>query len=458
MPTILKTKNSVTTTVVPTTLQQGELAVNITDKKLWVGNAATTPVQLLGTGADGSLSTLTVGAGTVSAPAITTTGDTNTGIFFPAADTIAFTEGGTESMRIDSSGNIGINTSSPAAGFKLDVHGNLATGGQIATGRGVSTGDCSIEVGEYRTDNGNTFVDLHSSVGVDYDARILRNAGVNGELYLINKGTGALNLSQENAAPIIFVINNSERMRIASDGNVGIGTSSPQAKLHVSGTTTRPIIQATNTAGNADIKYQSTNRTYVVGVNTGGAAGEFAFYDDTAGAERMRLNSGGGLSIGTTTASPTNGILLPANGVLNTDGGTLYSTSIAGSTTAAGANMYVDATNGFIQRSTSSIKYKTNVEDLQQSISENIYKMRPVWYRSKGELDNKDWSYYGLIAEEVAEIEPRLVHWSQKDENGKQEPEGLMYDRLTVLLLAEMKKQQAIITDLTNRLTALEQA
>ena len=54
MPTILKTKNSVTTTVVPTTLQQGELAVNITDKKMWVGNAATTPVQILGAGTTGT--------------------------------------------------------------------------------------------------------------------------------------------------------------------------------------------------------------------------------------------------------------------------------------------------------------------------------------------------------------------------------------------------------------------
>jgi hypothetical protein len=53
MPTILKTKNSVTTTVAPTTLQQGELAVNITDKKMWVGNAATTPVQIVGTGSGG---------------------------------------------------------------------------------------------------------------------------------------------------------------------------------------------------------------------------------------------------------------------------------------------------------------------------------------------------------------------------------------------------------------------
>ena len=47
-------------------------------------------------------------AGTAALPAITTTGDTNTGIFFPAADTIAFAEGGAEAMRLDSSGNVGI--------------------------------------------------------------------------------------------------------------------------------------------------------------------------------------------------------------------------------------------------------------------------------------------------------------------------------------------------------------
>ena len=61
-------------------------------------------------------------AGTAALPVITTTGDVNTGIFFPAADTIAFTEGGVESMRIDSSGNVGIGTSSPAV--SLDVWGS----------------------------------------------------------------------------------------------------------------------------------------------------------------------------------------------------------------------------------------------------------------------------------------------------------------------------------------------
>lgn len=70
--------------------------------------------------------TVEFAAGTVSLPSITTTGDTNTGIFFPAADTIAFTEGGTETFRIGSSGQLGV------------AGANYGTSGQVLTSGGAS--------------------------------------------------------------------------------------------------------------------------------------------------------------------------------------------------------------------------------------------------------------------------------------------------------------------------------
>jgi hypothetical protein len=65
--------------------------------------------------------TINFADGSASTPSITNDGDNNTGIFFPAADTIAFAEGGAESMRLDSSGNLGIGTTSPTN--KLEVNG-----------------------------------------------------------------------------------------------------------------------------------------------------------------------------------------------------------------------------------------------------------------------------------------------------------------------------------------------
>jgi hypothetical protein len=68
------------------------------------------PVQI-GTPIPGSR--LELALGSAANPSLTFLGDTNTGIFSPAADTIAFTEGGTEVGRFDSSGNFGMGTSSP---------------------------------------------------------------------------------------------------------------------------------------------------------------------------------------------------------------------------------------------------------------------------------------------------------------------------------------------------------
>jgi hypothetical protein len=83
-------------------------------------------------------------AGTASAPVISKSDDTNTGIFFPAADTIAFSEGGAESMRIDSSGNVLVGTTSTSiiSGWSVKgiaMSGDL-TGGAMTINSSSSTG------------------------------------------------------------------------------------------------------------------------------------------------------------------------------------------------------------------------------------------------------------------------------------------------------------------------------
>jgi len=71
---------------------------------------ATTP-------AAGSFTTATLAAGTAAAPSLTTTGDTNTGVWFPAADTMAVSTGGTERLRIDTSGKITASTTTGPSAY-----------------------------------------------------------------------------------------------------------------------------------------------------------------------------------------------------------------------------------------------------------------------------------------------------------------------------------------------------
>jgi hypothetical protein len=164
---------------------------------------------------------------------------------------------------------------------------------------------------------------------------------------------------------------------------------------------------------------------------------------ETNGAEQARVDSSGKLLMGeiTPATSISHSICTP---------GRLQSEASYTLTTASSANVFI-STEGLFSRATSSLKYKTDVEDADIDYSEAlVYGSRPVWYRSLSESDPSHYSYWGFIAEEVAEIDPRMVHW------GDDGPEGVQYDRYVVHLVGVIQKQQQRLDALEARIAALE--
>jgi hypothetical protein len=162
--------------------------------------------------------------GSAATPAIRGT-DSNTGIFFPAADTIAFAEGGAEVARFDSSGNLGIGTSSPTA----IIHASKSTASDTY----------------FRSTNSLVSSVFGTSAG--------------GGTFVYNNG----------AYPLQFYTNDTERARIDSSGNLLIG------KTDTSATVGGLILQKYEAAGETAGKIQVINRIgtgqYILeGINASG--------------------------------------------------------------------------------------------------------------------------------------------------------------------------------------------
>jgi hypothetical protein len=226
----------------------------------------------------------TFSAGTVSAPAITTSGDTNTGIFFPAADTIAFAEGGVEAMRINSSANVGIGKTNPS--YKLDVNGSIQAANNVIVGG----------TGEYTPSGVTTPIPVYG-IG----------AALNESQTTISAAFGSIGF---------YTGTSSAAMLVDSSGNVGIGTSTPASKLDVDGVITGRATGGEgghinlNNSGNAtvgmtiDVSSADTGRIFSTRNNFNLGLGQLAGTGGTvdvytAGSLRTRTHASGGLSLGT---------------------------------------------------------------------------------------------------------------------------------------------------------------
>ncbi len=447
--------------------------------------------------------------GTGSLPSITNSGDKNTGIYFAAADTLGFSTGGSERMRIDSLGNVGIGTSSPDD----RLHVNSGTQNDVAKFESTDTTASLILVDSSTTTDGNRI----QTIG---DTMNFQTAG-------------------------------SEAMRITSSGNVGIGTSSPANNLHIftdasgegilvksTGNTYNDIIGDANRsgAGNAIVRLRGNwngNSVAMIAIHAGDDTtnkddGRIEFFTSASGGsqnERMRIEPNGNVGIGIT--NPSFPLDLSGNGLNNstvssstqyglranlhlcfspgsttlgnmndqrniavrnrygtgtsnspggngvvmafqhypngtTGNGSSYITQMAFehnsnpagniyfrnsdvSTGATFSNWYsIDLTN------TSDIRSKENIIDAPEQITrlKNL-NIKQFNYKNNTEGTND----LGLIAQEADEIIPEYV--VKNNEN----PEAMwriLYNRMTPMLIKCIQEQQTKIEELEARITTLE--
>ena len=380
---------------------------------------------------------------------------------------LAFWTKDNERLRIQANGNIGINTTS--AGALLDIGGNTDNNIQAIMTR---ASDSLFQI-QFR--NESTSNNTGASQG---KFGLFRNAeDIVGMQFHRGLGTGAGALS--------FTTGGVERVRIAADGDCGIGTDNPQSRLHISSGTTGDcelIIEAdpdnNNENDNPRVVFRQDggsnqssvgigNNTLQLrnGVSSGG--GILFMTSSTVGqtnaVERMRVLTSGDVRIGATTADGRLGVKSGGNGsgafcfvTRNSDNSGMFSVRNDGGvftgninaspynfTTTAAANCNIQ-NNGRLRRSTSSIRYKKDITDAKWGLAE-VLKLKPVTYKSNGTGENADdKTYGGFTAEDIHDL--GLTEFVEYNESNQ--PDALHYGNMVALLANAIKELAAKVTKL----------
>ena len=95
----------------------------------------------------------------------------------------------------------------------------------------------------------------------------------------------------------------------------------------------------------------------------------------------------------------------------------------------------IDLTTGLLGHASSSRRYKEDIRPMDKS-SETLYRLHPVTFRYKKEIDRTQSTAFGLIAEEVAKVNPNLIAC-----NSQGQPESVHYEMVNAMLLNEFLKE-----------------
>ena len=459
-------------------------------------------------------------SGTAAAPGVTFVDDNDTGIYSPAANTLAITTSGAHHVRVTADGNVGIGTSSP--GRELVV--NKSSGDAFISIRSQDTGFAKLLLGDQTSDNSGQIaysnstdsmrfftagsehmrIDSSGRVGIgtsspQYPLDVAGNIrfGSNTGYALIQYGSDSTNtdnwhVGSEGDGSFRFyngvLGSGSEKVRIDSSGNVGIGTSNPARLLHLAGSgganNVELRLDATD-GGERQITFIGSGSGTKIIKSTGTTDNSLVFLSGAT--ENMRIDSSGNVGIGTT--SPSSLLHLAANapyitfedkdicrapaGAMvekATNGTTFYSSR--GDNTAASFNRNSNGQVVQLRRSggivgnisitTTSTSYNTSsdyrLKENVVSISDGITRVKQLAPKRFNFIVDADTTIDGFLAHEAQAIVPEAVNGSKDevDDDGNAVMQGIDHSKLVPLLTAALKEAISKIEILESEVATLK--